>query len=52
MVVFSHTNELKEAQFTHVDLRGARFVETGLIDHPRWSETEGERRLDGRDDIR
>lgn len=30
MVVFSHTNELKEAQFTHVDLRGARFVETDL----------------------
>ena len=30
MVVFSHTNELKEAQFTHVDLRGARFVEADL----------------------
>lgn len=30
MVVFSQTNELKEAQFTHVDLRGARFVETDL----------------------
>ena len=30
MVVFSHTRELKEAQFVDADLRGARFIETDL----------------------
>lgn len=30
MVDFSHTRELKEAQFVDVDLRGARFIETDL----------------------
>ena len=30
MVTFTHTRELKEAQFVDVDLRGARFVEADL----------------------
>ena len=30
MVTFTHTRELKEAQFIDVDLRGARFVEADL----------------------
>ena len=30
MVTFTHTRELKAAQFIDVDLRGARFVEADL----------------------
>ena len=30
MVTFTHTRELREAQFIDVDLRGARFVEADL----------------------